>query len=117
MLTEDNKPLQSDHLKAKDFDEDVPEMITVDPIPPSPDKTGQFSTVNVRTNSEVDGKDTSGRVIAEIEISTPPPNEAIEMEPSVHSRKKWNNGENSPKASKRFRKLLFFGKRTRNSTT
>ncbi|PPS18329.1 hypothetical protein GOBAR_AA02249 [Gossypium barbadense] len=69
------------------------------------------------TNSEVNGKDTSGRVIAEIEISTPPPNEAIEMEPSVHSRKKWNNGENSPKASKRFRKLLFFGKRTRNSTT
>ncbi|KAB2049196.1 hypothetical protein ES319_A13G160100v1 [Gossypium barbadense] len=95
------------HLKAKDFDEDVPEMITVDPIPPSPDKTGY----------EVNGKDTSGRVIAEIEISTPPPNEAIEMEPSVHSRKKWNNGENSPKASKRFRKLLFFGKRTRNSTT
>ncbi|KAG8472381.1 hypothetical protein CXB51_035329 [Gossypium anomalum] len=116
MLTEDNKPLQSDHLKAKDFDEDVPEMITVDSIPPSPDKTVKFSTVNVGTNSEVNGKDTSGRVIAEIEISTPPPNEAIEMEPSVHSRKKWNNGENSPKASKRFRKLLFFGKRTRNST-
>lgn len=40
MLIEDNKPLQSDHLKAEDFDEDVPEMITVDPIPPSPDKTG-----------------------------------------------------------------------------
>ncbi|KAA3486735.1 ABC transporter D family member 2, chloroplastic [Gossypium australe] len=117
MLTEDNKPLQSDHLKAEDFDEDVPEMITVDPLPPSPDKTVKFSTVNVETNSEVNGKDTSGRVIAETEISTPPPNEAIEMEPSVHSRKKWNNGENSPKASKGFRKLLFFGKRTRNSTT
>ncbi|PPD82283.1 hypothetical protein GOBAR_DD20787 [Gossypium barbadense] len=105
------------HLKAEDFDEDVPEMITVDPMPPSPDKTVKFLTVNVETNSEVNGKDTSGRVIAEIEISTPPPNEAIEMEPSVHSRKKWNNGENSSKASKGFRKLLFFGKRTRNSTT
>ncbi|MBA0843911.1 hypothetical protein Goarm_001058 [Gossypium armourianum] len=105
------------HLKAEDFDEDVPEMITVDPMPPSPNKTVKFSTVNVETNSEVNGKDTSGRVIAEIEISTPPPNEAIEMEPSVHSRKKWNNGENSSKAFKGFRKLLFFGKRTRNSTT
>ncbi|MBA0816586.1 hypothetical protein Gohar_001233 [Gossypium harknessii] len=105
------------HLKAEDFDEDVPEMITVDPMPPSPDKTVKFSTVNVETNSEVNGKDTSGRVIAEIEISTPPPNEAIEMEPSVHSRKQWNNGENSSKAFKGFRKLLFFGKRTRNSTT
>ncbi|MBA0603004.1 hypothetical protein Gorai_003164 [Gossypium raimondii] len=105
------------HLKAEDFDEDVPEMITVDPMPPSPDKTVKFSTVNVETNSEVNGKDTSGRVITEIEISTPPPNEAIEMEPPVHSRKKWNNGENSSKASKGFRKLLFFGKRTRNSTT
>ncbi|MBA0573936.1 hypothetical protein Golob_001183, partial [Gossypium lobatum] len=76
------------HLKTEDFDEDVPEMITVDPMPPSPDKTVKFSTVNVETNSEVNGKDRSGRVIAEIEISTPPPNEAIEMEPSVHSRKK-----------------------------
>ncbi|KAI9078898.1 hypothetical protein K1719_039168 [Acacia pycnantha] len=39
-----------------------------------------------------------------IEISTPP-------EP-VHSRKKWNSGEDSSKAAKGFRKLLFFGRRS-----
>ncbi|MBA0873643.1 hypothetical protein Goshw_005098, partial [Gossypium schwendimanii] len=49
------------HLKTEDFDEDVPEMITVDPMPPSPDKTVKFSTVNVETNSEVNGKDRSSR--------------------------------------------------------
>uniref|UniRef100_A0A0A0L285 Uncharacterized protein n=1 Tax=Cucumis sativus TaxID=3659 RepID=A0A0A0L285_CUCSA len=48
--------------------------------------------------------------ISEIEISTPPPssNEMI-SEYTTHSRKKWMSDENSPKAPKGFRKLLFFG--------
>ncbi|KAA0064348.1 COP1-interacting protein 7, putative isoform 1 [Cucumis melo var. makuwa] len=51
--------------------------------------------------------------ISEIEISTPPPlsNEMI-SEYTTHSRKKWMSDENSPKAPKGFRKLLFFGRKT-----
>ncbi|KAJ6752096.1 hypothetical protein OIU85_002514 [Salix viminalis] len=48
---------------------------------------------------------------SEIEISTPPPDE-INPEP-IHSRKKWNSDENSPKAAKGFRKLLLFGRKGR----
>lgn len=56
--------------------------------------------------------------ISEIEISTPPPssNEMI-SEYTTHSRKKWMSDENSPKAPKGFRKLLFFGRKTRNTST
>ncbi|KAJ9153614.1 hypothetical protein P3X46_027039 [Hevea brasiliensis] len=48
-------------------------------------------------------------------ISTPPPAE-INAEP-VHSRKKLNSDESSPKATKGFRKLLLFGRKSRTSTT
>ncbi|GMJ11459.1 COP1-interacting protein 7 [Hibiscus trionum] len=109
---EDNKPVELDHVNAEDFNEDIPEMTTVDPVPPSPNNTVMFSTVNIEMNEE----DESPRnIVSEIEISTPPPNEVVEMEPAVHSRKKWNTGENSPRAAKVFRKLLFFGRKTRNS--
>ncbi|KAJ6728042.1 COP1-INTERACTING PROTEIN 7 [Salix koriyanagi] len=50
---------------------------------------------------------------SEIEISTPPPDE-INPE-SIHSRKKWNSDENSPKVAKGFRKLLMFGRKGRAS--
>ncbi|KAL0283981.1 UNVERIFIED_CONTAM: COP1-interacting protein 7 [Sesamum angustifolium] len=49
--------------------------------------------------------------ISVMNISTPPPN--YEMNPELtHSRKKWNNGESSPKIPKGFRRLLLFGRRT-----
>ncbi|CBI20342.3 unnamed protein product, partial [Vitis vinifera] len=48
--------------------------------------------------------------ISEIEISTPPPSNVLSPEP-VHSRKKWDNVEDSPKATKGFRKLLLFGRK------
>ncbi|KAG7024854.1 hypothetical protein SDJN02_13673 [Cucurbita argyrosperma subsp. argyrosperma] len=53
----------------------------------------------------------------EIETSTPPPstNDMI-SEYTTHSRKKWMSDENSPKAPKGFRKLLFFGRKTRNTS-
>ncbi|KAK8482182.1 hypothetical protein V6N13_031593 [Hibiscus sabdariffa] len=116
-LNEDDKAVQLDHVNAEDLNEDIPEMITVDLVPPSPNNDVTSSTVNIEMDSEMNEKDGSPRIISEIEISTPPPNEAVEMEPAVHSRKKWNSGENSPKAAKVFRKLLFFGRKTRNSPT
>ncbi|KAG6385469.1 hypothetical protein SASPL_154304 [Salvia splendens] len=44
-------------------------------------------------------------------ISTPPSDSEASPELN-HSRKKWNNGESSPKIPKGFRKLIFFGKRS-----
>ncbi|KAL8046527.1 hypothetical protein ABFX02_08G183200 [Erythranthe guttata] len=43
--------------------------------------------------------------------STPPPNEETNDQETIHSRKKWNNGESSPKVPKGFRRLLLFGRR------
>ncbi|KAL3508640.1 hypothetical protein ACH5RR_028041 [Cinchona calisaya] len=43
------------------------------------------------------------------EISTPP--QKSDVSPEHHIRKKWNNGETSPKVSKGFRKLLLFGRK------
>lgn len=44
------------------------------------------------------------------EVSTPP--QKCDTSPEYHSRKKWNNGETSPKISKGFRKLLLFGRKS-----
>lgn len=72
----------------------------------------KFSTVNIEGNDTVEEKYISAS-ISEIEISTPPPNDGMDTESAVlHSRKKWNNDEVSPKAAKGFRKLLFFGKKS-----
>ncbi|KAI3466135.1 hypothetical protein Pfo_022798 [Paulownia fortunei] len=49
--------------------------------------------------------------ISVVDISTPPPNNETNPE-LIHSRKKWNNGESSPKIPKGFRRLLLFGRRT-----
>ncbi|KAG6591978.1 COP1-interacting protein 7, partial [Cucurbita argyrosperma subsp. sororia] len=53
----------------------------------------------------------------EIETSTPPSTNDMISEYTTHSRKKWMSDENSPKAPKGFRKLLFFGRKTRNMST
>lgn len=47
--------------------------------------------------------------ISVMNISTPP--EYSETSPE-HSRKKWNNGESSPKVPRGFRRLLLFGRRS-----
>ncbi|KAL6543251.1 COP1-interacting protein 7 [Orobanche hederae] len=46
-----------------------------------------------------------------VNISTPPETDETNQE-SIHSRKKWNNGESSPKIPKGFRRLLLFGRKT-----
>lgn len=86
---------------------------TVHPAPASLDKglTLNSSTVNIE---ESDGTNENFRSaeISEIKISTPPPSEIIAEQ--IHSRKKWNNDDNSPKAAKGFRKLLLFGRKSKN---
>ncbi|PNT59338.1 hypothetical protein POPTR_001G403700v4 [Populus trichocarpa] len=83
---------------------------TIHHVPESPNKALNLCAVNIRENGgfseilELPEK-------SEIEISTPPPDE-INPEP-IHSRKKWNSDENSPKAAKGFRKLLLFGRKGR----
>ena len=106
--------VSEDKRAAEDFAEDIPEM-TVHPLPPLPNKTVKFSTVNIEGNGAMNEKYLSPR-ISEIEISTPPPTDGMDTEP-VHSRKKWNNDEDSPKEAKGFRKLLFFGRKSKNSPT
>lgn len=124
-----NKPMQLDHAKGdEEFamptkvvseeniapGKDIPET-TVHPVPPVPSKTVRFSTVNIEGMGATNEKYESHRV-SEIEISTPPPNDGMEKE-AMHSRKKWNNEESPPKAAKGFRKLLFFGRKSKNYVT
>lgn len=53
--------------------------------------------------------------ISEIEMSTPPPSNGVSPDlEATHLRKKWNNGEGTPKAAKGFRKLLLFGRKSHN---
>ncbi|XVE80187.1 hypothetical protein DITRI_Ditri14bG0119600 [Diplodiscus trichospermus] len=111
-ITKASVVVSEDKKAPEDFVEDICEM-TVHPLPPVPTKTVRFSTVNIEGNVAMNEKYLSPR-ISEIEISTPPPNDGLDTEP-VHPRKKWNNDENSPKAAKGFRKLLFFGRKSKNS--
>lgn len=54
--------------------------------------------------------------ISELEASTPPPSNGMSPE-LVYSRKKWDSSQESPKAAKVLRKLLLFGRKSRNSPT
>ncbi|KAE8713068.1 COP1-interacting protein 7, putative isoform 1 [Hibiscus syriacus] len=132
MVTVD-KPLQIDHVKGdeefskeackvvsgdniapEEFGKDIPET-TVLPVPPVPVKSVRFSTVNIEGIDTMNEKFQPCRV-SEIEISTPPPKDTMDKE-LMHSRKKWNNDESPPKVAKGFRKLLFFGRKSKNYYT
>ncbi|KAH7512514.1 hypothetical protein FEM48_Zijuj12G0098700 [Ziziphus jujuba var. spinosa] len=92
----------------------IPEM-SLHPMPASPYKNSIVSTVKFEENN---GTATDNipvpHEISEIEISTPPPSDGMISE-AIYSRKKWNSEENSPKATKGFRKLLLFGRKSRSS--
>ncbi|XP_050371611.1 COP1-interacting protein 7 [Argentina anserina] len=78
----------------------------------SPTKPLIVSAVNIDENGDTKGFPVSTE-ISEIEISTPPYNETASEQ--HHSRKKWNGDEVSPKAAKGFRKLLLFGRKSKNN--
>ncbi|WCJ32153.1 COP1-interacting protein 7 [Euphorbia peplus] len=110
---------QHDHLKGKDeqvfteapiLDEEMKTCeINVHPLPEYPNRDIDICTENARENSIK-----SENMPSKLQVSTPPPDEIIPE--AVHSRKKWNSGETSPKAAKGFRKLLLFGRKSRAST-
>lgn len=91
----------------------VPE-ISLNPSPPSPNKDSIVSAVNIEENGATSDYIAASSEISEIEISTPPPSDGMTPE-GIHSRKKWNSDETSPKATKGFRKLLLFGRKGRSS--
>lgn len=102
-----------DRKTSNDHGEYISEMM-IHPMPESPNKALNLSSVDIRENGGIIEKLHSPKK-SEIEISTPPPEE-INPQP-IHSRKKWNNDENSPKAAKGFRKLLLFGRKSRTAAT
>ncbi|RYR43823.1 hypothetical protein Ahy_A08g040219 [Arachis hypogaea] len=80
------------------------------PIKPPP----AVSAVSSKVSLEID--EINAAVSLQVPMkqnATPPPplSDQVMSEP-VHSRKKWNNDEDSSKAAKGFRKLLFFGRRS-----
>ncbi|XP_054812872.1 COP1-interacting protein 7 [Prosopis cineraria] len=91
--------------------EDKPENaadVIINPKAASLDNAITVSSVDSKVYHESHENSPASTKISGIEISTPPPTGGLMSEP-VHSRKKWNSGEDSSKAAKGFRKLLFFG--------
>ncbi|XP_012084916.1 COP1-interacting protein 7 isoform X2 [Jatropha curcas] len=109
---------QQDYLKSNDEGLAAPiiseEIKTSDdhPLPEPLSEALNISAENV--NVKIDNMPLPKK--SEIEISTPPYHEITSTEPVLHSRKKWNSDETSPKAAKGFRKLLMFGRKSRTST-
>lgn len=107
-------PILSENIKTSDEHDQYTSEMTKHPLPESPNKDLNHSDENVRENG-MRTENLPSPTKSEIQISTPPPAE-ISPEP-VHSRKKWNSDETSPKAAKGFRKLLLFGRKSRTSST
>nr|KYP39216.1 hypothetical protein KK1_039484 [Cajanus cajan] len=88
----------------------ITDVIT-SPTTALPSKPLTVSAVNSKVNQEIDESDAILLKVTEKQITTtPPPSNQVMPEP-VHSRKKWNSDEDSSKAAKGFRKLLFFGRK------
>ncbi|KAL5802800.1 hypothetical protein ACOSQ4_031105 [Xanthoceras sorbifolium] len=120
----DNHSVPLDHLKSDDeLSKGPPDLcedkrvsedqgaysseMTLHPAPASPNKN--FSAANIEESRGINENFHSPE-ISEIKVSTPPPSSEMNTE-SIHSRKKWNNDGNSPKAAKGFRRLLMFGRK------
>ncbi|MED6160651.1 COP1-interacting protein 7 [Stylosanthes scabra] len=97
---------------AADTPQHIAEAI-MNPIAASPTKPQAVSAVSSKVNLEIDECNAFPIEVPKKQIATPPPppSDQVMSEP-VHSRKKWNNDEDSSKAAKGFRKLLFFGRRS-----
>ncbi|GFS34610.1 microtubule-associated protein 65-9 [Actinidia rufa] len=89
----------------------VPEVI-VHPFPPSPTKALSFSASPIDEGGVTNEIFSVSPEISVVQMSTPPDDEMAPV--TIHSRKKWNSDENSPKVTKGFRKLLLFGRKSRN---
>lgn len=77
-----------------------------------PTKPLIYTASNSKVDQIIDESYVTPSKVSEIQISTPPPSNQA-MQESNHNRKKWiNDEEDSSKAVKGFRKLLFFGRRS-----
>ncbi|XP_058766529.1 COP1-interacting protein 7-like isoform X2 [Vicia villosa] len=71
-----------------------------------------YTASNSKVDQKIDESYVTPPKVSEIQSSTPPPSNQA-MQESNHNRKKWiNDEEDSSKAAKGFRKLLFFGRRS-----
>ncbi|KAI3441550.1 uncharacterized protein J3R85_002141 [Psidium guajava] len=111
-------PVKTDHARAY-ISSPVPvQDITVPEVTlhlvPSPSIASSLDRSSTNNGSEADDSTVSKKVpvshTPRVHFATPPLINEIAPEP-VHSRKKWNSDEHSPKAAKGFRKLLFFGRK------
>ncbi|KAL2331460.1 hypothetical protein Fmac_019041 [Flemingia macrophylla] len=75
-----------------------------------PSKPLTSSAVISKVNHEIDESGAILLKVTEKQVTTPPPTNQVMAEP-IHSRKKWKSDEDSSKAAKGFRKLLFFGRK------
>ncbi|XP_045801401.1 COP1-interacting protein 7 [Trifolium pratense] len=105
----------SDKLSSLPRDNNQPrhntEMITTSTAA-LPTKPLIYTDLNSKANHKIDESNVTPPKVSEIEIFTPPPSNQV-MQESIHNRKKWiNEEEDSSKAVKGFRKLLFFGRRS-----
>ncbi|KAJ4828457.1 hypothetical protein Tsubulata_005683 [Turnera subulata] len=104
----------SEERKSSDQPDECISEITMHPLPASPNKGRASSPLGDQENDAIK-ENLHLPKTSEIEISATPP-EQMNAEP-IHSRKKWNSDENSPKAAKGFRKLLMFGRKSRPTAT
>ncbi|KAK6946750.1 hypothetical protein RJ641_000223, partial [Dillenia turbinata] len=103
----EDKTIPIDHVKEIT-------NVPTQPFTSLPTKVVDSVALNFEDVGEANEKFVVSPEISEIEVSTPPPDNGFSPEPT-HYRKKWNSGENSPKASKGFRKLLMFVRKSGNS--
>ncbi|KAK7244347.1 hypothetical protein RIF29_39167 [Crotalaria pallida] len=97
-LPDDNKP------------QHITDVIT-NPAEILSSKPQTVSAANSKVNNEIEESNDVFNKVSDKQSSTPPPSHQVMQEP-VYSRKKWNSGEDSSKAAKGFRKLLFFGRKS-----
>ncbi|CAL5402511.1 unnamed protein product [Camellia sinensis] len=109
-VTSKASPVLEDMTVSNGYVQFVPE---VHRLPPSPKKALYSTALHIDEDGEGNENFSVSPEISVVEMSTPPPNDRMAPEP-IHSQKKWNSDENSPEATKGFRKLLLFGWKTRN---
>ncbi|KAI5571607.1 hypothetical protein POPTR_011G122900v4 [Populus trichocarpa] len=105
-------PVVCEDIETSDNHGEYISETIIHPVLESPNRALNPCAVDIRENgafSEI----LESPEKTEIEISTPPPDE-MNPEP-IHSRKKWNSEDHSPKVAKGFRKLLLFGRKGRAS--
>jgi hypothetical protein len=105
----------SDKLSSLPSDNNQPrhntEMMTTSTAA-LPTKPLIYTALNSKVNHKIDESYVTPPKVSEIEIFTPPPSNQV-MQESTHNRKKWiNEEEDSSKAAKGIRKLLFFERRS-----